>query len=758
MSLADFDKLNDAEQRAREGVFDDQLSIPAPFIGAPQPLTTIIKRDGRETPFDKSKIADAIFKAAQSIGSEDPMLAQSLASGVAIYLSKKLQGKPPTVEQVQDAVERVLIELGHTETALAYVRYRDRRARIRKLRSGDPRALLSELDEARPAGGAAALSLFVRTGAETLAEWDREKIVQALVRETGIDAALAGAIAREVEQQIAAAKVKTLTAALVRELVDAKLIEYGLEEHHRRHQRLGVPLYDAQEIICTPGINVRRGVADPAATDRVLAERVKKEFALTQVFSRDVADAHLRGDIHLLGLGFIDRLHSAAPSAEFVKRFGVALPGPAHRSRPPKYANALLAQLVSFNALLENHFSEALDWTAANVLFAPFLQDLDERALRQAAQVLITGLSYRSLAHGNPAVARSISICWDVPAELKDVEAIGPCGAPTGRTYGEYLHTVQRAAWILMDVYREGDTGGTGMPAPTPLVRISSAFFKSPGSGGFLDRAAAVAAQGRKVHFVLERAHPPLPAGPPWRLRRVTAHEAAINLPRVAFCAGAAAALLGELDRAFEFAVRAHTQKRDFAVRLLSLKDSGPLALLAMERDGAPYLDLQEASYRVGLTGLNECVQHLTGLELHESEEAMALGLRIVTHLRQRCVEWSRREDLRLVLAQTADLSVCRRFATLDVHQHPEAARAVVKTDAASQELRYTPSTLLNPEVDINPIERLRQEGRFHEWLEEGAQCFVAIPDPETSRESIADFVEKSYYQTHAAAVVFGAE
>ena len=67
-------------------------------------LTKIIKRDGREVAFDRVKIADAIYKAAQVLGGNDYEMAQDLAEKVETYVENTIQGRIPTVEEVQDAV------------------------------------------------------------------------------------------------------------------------------------------------------------------------------------------------------------------------------------------------------------------------------------------------------------------------------------------------------------------------------------------------------------------------------------------------------------------------------------------------------------------------------------------------------------------------------------------------------------------------------------------------------------------------------
>ncbi|KPJ65586.1 MAG: anaerobic ribonucleoside-triphosphate reductase [Syntrophobacter sp. DG_60] len=95
-----------------------------------QEIKNIIKRDGREVLFDVSRIQKAIFKAAQAVGGSDQMTAWRLAIQVYDYL-KETENLKPTVEEVQDVVEKVLIKNGHAKTAKAYILYRDKRTQVR---------------------------------------------------------------------------------------------------------------------------------------------------------------------------------------------------------------------------------------------------------------------------------------------------------------------------------------------------------------------------------------------------------------------------------------------------------------------------------------------------------------------------------------------------------------------------------------------------------------------------------------------------
>ncbi len=96
-------------------------------------IKKIRKRDGRIVDFDPSRIANAIWKAAKAVGGKDKRRPWELAKQVVELLEKKLKpGEIPSVEQVQDLVEKVLVENGHYKTAKAYILYRQKRAEARK--------------------------------------------------------------------------------------------------------------------------------------------------------------------------------------------------------------------------------------------------------------------------------------------------------------------------------------------------------------------------------------------------------------------------------------------------------------------------------------------------------------------------------------------------------------------------------------------------------------------------------------------------
>ena len=96
-------------------------------------ITKIKKRDGREVPFNIEKITNAIFKAAQAAGGQDYDTALKLAEETTFILNERFENTVPGVEDIQDIVEKILIENGHAKTAKEYILYRAERSRIREM-------------------------------------------------------------------------------------------------------------------------------------------------------------------------------------------------------------------------------------------------------------------------------------------------------------------------------------------------------------------------------------------------------------------------------------------------------------------------------------------------------------------------------------------------------------------------------------------------------------------------------------------------
>ncbi|GAJ15357.1 unnamed protein product, partial [marine sediment metagenome] len=98
-------------------------------------IVQIRKRDGRIVDFAQEKITKAIWGAAQAVGGKDRKLAERLSNRVVALLEEKFLQEISGVEDVQDLVEKVLIEEGHARTAKAYILYRKQHESLRRIKT-----------------------------------------------------------------------------------------------------------------------------------------------------------------------------------------------------------------------------------------------------------------------------------------------------------------------------------------------------------------------------------------------------------------------------------------------------------------------------------------------------------------------------------------------------------------------------------------------------------------------------------------------
>jgi anaerobic ribonucleoside-triphosphate reductase len=603
------------------------------------------------------------------------------------------------------------------------------------------------------------ITLFVRTSNEEVVEWDRRRIANALILEAGIDRKTAEEISRDVEKQIFSSGIQTLTAPLIRELVNAKLLERGFEEARRLHTRLGFPLYDIGQLILTRNRENANVPHWPEGTNLTLAEGIKKEFALHSVFSRDVADAHLSGDIHLHKLGYVDRPYASIQSLEYVKKFGLSLPGSPSAARPAKHADVLLAHMIRFSAALQGNFAGSLEWDAVNLSFAPYLSRMSDADVSQLAQRMVYEFSQLAFARGGQVMFTDIHLYWEVPTRFEEAPVIGQGGVKMEGTHEDYLGHAQRFLLALLDVFREGDATGRPFFFPRAVVHVTEKSFRTPGWRTFLEEACEVAASKGNIHFAFDRSSEEKGELRPWEVRRAAIQNVTLNLPRVGYQAeGSDARLDSLLSERMSIAARAHDQKRVFIEKLLSSGNEGPLSFLTMNRDAYPFLRMDQAAYCIGLAGLNELVQVQGGKQLHESEEAMRLGLKILTHMKGEAESLSKKCGIRFILEQTPAESTTYRFARLDLRLFSPRAGRFVRGDVSRGEVYYNNSTCFNVSADIPAMERARGEGRFHPFIEGTAVTRIWPGDEVPARETTVRFIERIFHETENSRVTLSPE
>ncbi|MCX7981349.1 MAG: anaerobic ribonucleoside-triphosphate reductase [Syntrophales bacterium] len=595
------------------------------------------------------------------------------------------------------------------------------------------------------------LTLFVRRTEEEIAAWDRNQIVEALIRETGISRKIAEDVSREVERQIFSSGISLLTSQLIRELVNAKLIERGLEDAVRRHARLGFPLYDVENFILHPNRERASVPHGPEGTNMILAEGIKRDYALNHVFSPSVAEAHIKGDIHLHDLGFIDRLVSVHDSLVQLKRTGLDFPMALTVAKPARHAEVLLAHLIRFTALLRTYVSSFVSWEGVNISFAPYIEGMDDREITQFAQMFVYEFSQLPAATGGQAMSTDIHLYWDIPEEMSAWPMIGPGGQETGRTCSTYLDASRRLVRAFIKVYLEGDAGGRPFIFPRPVFHISRALTDGE-DRVFLREVSELAIEKGNPCFFFERKEdgfirPPCP--------HFIAHNGAINLPRLGYRAkGEDEKLSSCLKEVVDVVVTSHLDKKRFIERLISYGEEGPFAFLLRKMLQGPYLNLENAFFVTGLVGLNELTHIHCGAPAHTSFSQTEFALSIVRKIREELEKGGRKTGVKLMLGQLPAEALAHRFARLDLRFYSPESGRFIKGDLSRGEIYYTDTSFFPPEANVAAMKRLKAEGEFHAFVEKGATCYIWLGNDRLSVNEVEDLILHAFRETRCKELV----
>ncbi len=223
--------------------------------------------------------------------------------------------------------------------------------------------------------------LYVRTSHQTMEEFNANKILQSLVKEAGMPVELAQKITSETESRLYKFQTQYLTAPLIREIVNALLVEHSMEEYRHKLTRLGMPIYDVTQLLGKAG--------DDGGNVETLFQQtgrqVFSEYLLLEQLPRDVADAHLSGDIHIANAGS----WALTPDTVFVDLLSVRSAGLNPRGRivnspmipSPESAERALNIVLDLTSMLSREVSDEITFRNFLQYIGPFCKSRGKREL-----------------------------------------------------------------------------------------------------------------------------------------------------------------------------------------------------------------------------------------------------------------------------------------------------------------------------------------------------------------------------------------
>lgn len=743
-------------------------------------MNTVRKREGQLVEFDRKKIVEAIFAAMQVMGEENKSRSEKITDQVIKKLEERFKDKIPQVEEVQDIVEETLIKEGMVKVAKAYILYRDKRSRIRESLKVRKKIINHK--------SMTDLSLLVSTPtSENIFPWDRKKIVHALVKEAELPLNISRKIAKAVEEKIFDLGLIEITTSLIRELVDNELFTRGYEHKWRKQKIVGIPTFDLKQLFLSKSKeNSNIGTNNPEAINLTIAENTIKQYMLQEVFSKEVANAHLKGWIHIHDLGY-PRIYCSGHSLEYLKKYGLKLENLDTSSAPAKHTRTLTGHLNTFLASMQAYYAGALGIGYLNIIYAPFLVNLPFKEIKQEAQYLIFSGSQNAFSRGGQSLFLDFNVHLGVPDYLKKVPAIGPGGEYTGKNYGEYEIESQLFLKALMEVWKEGDCNKKVFAFPKMDLHINNRSFEDPEQKKLLEYACEVASENGSPYFIFDRDDISLASccrlrtritdqemiTHPEKLRFAGIQNVTINLPQCAYRAFSNRGIsdssfnyskmenielfFEKIDQALHLAIQAHLQKKIFLKMMMVNSDGALWEIGKIAEDGKPYVDLDEGTYLIGLIGLNEAVQYISGDQLHESEKAYKLGLKIVSFMSLKCEEYSEKFNLKLSLEESPAESAAGRLAKIDLQEFPDSKK-VIKGNPERDEIYYTNSIHFAASAPLDLITRIVKQSKFHPLIKSGAIIHAFVGENRPSPESIYNLIKKVWENTQCSQLTISPE
>ncbi|MEA2022011.1 MAG: anaerobic ribonucleoside-triphosphate reductase, partial [Candidatus Caldatribacteriota bacterium] len=746
-------------------------------------IKSIRKREGNIVGFEIKKITQAVFSAMNAIGKEDYAAAEKIAEHTISILNEKYIYGIPQIEEVQDIVEEALIREGLIKVAKAYILYREKRKKIRealKVRKKD-QTHKSMTD----------LSLLVSThSSEYIYPWDKEKIISALIKEADLPLNVSRKIAKAVEEKIVYLGLTEISTSLIRELVDNELFTRGYEKKWRKQKIIGIPAFDLKQLFVSKSKeNSNIGTNNPDAINLTIAENTIKQYMLQEVFSPEVANAHLKGLLHIHDLGY-PRIYCSGHSLEYLKKYGLKLDNLDTSSGPARHTRTLTGHLNTFLASMQAYYAGALGIGYLNIMYAPFLTHLSYKEIKQEAQYLIFSGSQNAFSRGGQSLFLDFNVHFGVPHYLKDISAVGPGGKYTGKNYGDYEEESQLFLKALMEVWQEGDCNGKVFAFPKMDLHIDNQSFEDPRQLKLLKFACEIASENGTPYFIFDREDISLAACcrlkteitdkemilHPEKLRFAGIQNVSLNLPQCAYRAFIEKesidnsikkdtqiiekrldSFFENIDEALKLAVKAHQEKKVF-LKMMMENPNGPLRQIGKKSmDGSPYVDLDTGTYLIGLIGLNEAVQYITGKQLHEDEEVYKLGLKTISYINLKCRKYSNETNLKLSLEESPAESATGRLAKIDLQEYP-VSKKVIKGDASKDESYYTNSIHFAASADIDLITRIVKQSKFHPIIKSGAIIHAFIGESQPSPEGIFNLIKKVWKNTQCCQLTISPE
>ncbi len=519
--------------------------------------------------------------------------------------------------------------------------------------------------------------MYVRTSHESIEEFNSHKIIQSLVREGSLPLELAQKITEEVENRIYKYQTTYLTGSLIREMVNSVLLEHGHEEYRNKLARLGLPVFDIQEML-TNLDNVDNGAEGLLFNT---GQRVFSEYLLTNILPKDVADSHLSGDLHITNPG----IWSMIPDTIFVNvkeliDDGVNLGGKyLNVSRIPasKSLDEITSAISVIISLLSKEASQEIVLDGLTQLFTKHVKNVEELEAK-----LTNAFATASTTSKYNKGSTHVSVRLQLGSDLKIIDSII-------NAYKNYTKITPIPRIGLIIDYDKGKVSD-----------VSEALSEIISIGGNV-----MFAKGQTSSFGIT--NPTTKSSTPLS---ITLQSVSINLPRLAF--------ESNKDETYFRARLTLLMKPALASMALRKKDISDLTRRGLNpilAKNTQYMQRSSVSLNINLVGLKEAVYNILGFQDNKD------GKEILHKVIETAVSVGAKKGKEIgdpVTISMTETEGSTRFASLDGEKYGKnSALNSMEGDSYSQGITITASEIAEftnksePIVECNKLSKILNGG-----------------------------------------------
>ncbi len=502
-------------------------------------------------------------------------------------------------------------------------------------------------------------NMRVRTSCDILDSFDNERIVSSLVQETGVNRSFANSIAKEVEKELGRMRLNYVTAPLIREIVNVKLLEHGMESVRARYTRLGMPVYDVKTLLENGHPHMPR--FSPEAVHKIMSDQIAREYSMLAILPFDLADAHMSAQIYIHDLQYFAlKPTTFSHDLKFFLKRGLKVDGTgdfAAVSGPAKRPVSAFMHAIKVLIAGQTEISREQYLEDFNYIMAPYVTNLPYEKVRQLAQMVAYEISQTAIGAGGQAIYANLVMDTSLPKHLRDTPAIQPGGKVIKSVkYGEYEDEAQSLFEAFCEVFSTGDFIGKPFVYPRMIVNRVSQRDSEP-----MELAAAVTERfGTPIYLNGGRSF--------YGIRRGTIQHVTLNLPQ-----------LSCIKKRDVMELLDNRMKKAFEVLLLKRKvinknlSADLVPFLKQKAQGVRYFNPSNQLFVISYTGLEDLVRAELGLGL-ETKEGMRYGMKLVKLMEKMANGFANDSGLDVILTGDPKGISHTKFAINDVKRYGDLA------------------------------------------------------------------------------------